>query len=207
MKREILDAVRLGAILGACLLLLSTMATASPRQIVGTARVKDGDTLSVAGAMVRLEGIDAPELTQLCAVEGGSWRAGDAARAYLAQLVSSKPVTCTGMGEDEYGRLIALPCKRARSGRTARARRPSLGVRSIFEDVRWSRGGCPPSACRDLASEMRAGLVLSPCALVFRGGRRAGRLRDQGKCLPARPHLPHALGPLVWTHAHRSGPW
>ena len=128
MRREVLDVVRLGAILGACLLLFSTMATASPRQIAGTARVIDGDTLSVAGAMVRLEGIDAPELTQRCAVEGGSWRAGDAARAYLAQLVSSKPVTCTGMGEDKYGRLIAR----------CHANGRDLGAQLVREGLAWA---------------------------------------------------------------------
>ena len=128
MNVEVLSACRLGAILGICLLLLSNTATASSRHIAGTARVIDGDTLSIAGGLVRLQGIDAPELAQLCPLEGGSWRAGDAARARLARLVSNKAVTCTGMGEDKYARLIA----------SCRANGRDLGPQLIREGLAWA---------------------------------------------------------------------
>jgi len=156
MKLEVRDASRLGAILGICLSLFANMATASPRHIAGTARVIDGDTLSVAGTMVRLEGIDAPELAQLCPLEGGSWRAGDAARAYLAHLVSRKTVTCTGMGEDKYGRLIAR-CRA--NGRDLAAQLVREGLAWAF--VRYSKTFVDQEA---VARRARIGIWRAQCA-------------------------------------------
>ena len=45
---------------------------AAAEQIIGHARVIDGDTLEVRGTRIRLHGIDAPELQQQCRREGAS---------------------------------------------------------------------------------------------------------------------------------------
>ena len=45
---------------------------ASAQDISGSARAMDGDSLDMAGIVVRLHGVDAPELNQTCAREGQS---------------------------------------------------------------------------------------------------------------------------------------
>jgi endonuclease YncB( thermonuclease family) len=91
----------------------SIVARAAPSIVVsGKARIVDGDTIDVGGQRVRLEGIDAPELSQTCPgryVGGflGPWKCGQSAAAALADLIGTLPVTCKGHGFDGYGRLVA----------------------------------------------------------------------------------------------------
>lgn len=67
-----------------------------PREKVnGRARAVSGDTLSVAGRLIRLEGIEAPELAQTCRnSRGRSWRCGRAAQRRLAIMTGRKRVSC-----------------------------------------------------------------------------------------------------------------
>jgi endonuclease YncB( thermonuclease family) len=51
-------------------------------------KVIDGDTLQIAGDVVQLYGIDAPELGQLCESDGRVWHCGLQAALALAKLVS-----------------------------------------------------------------------------------------------------------------------
>jgi endonuclease YncB( thermonuclease family) len=46
---------------------ISVAAAASADEIIGLARVVDGDTVEVNAVKIRLEAIDAPETEQLCA--------------------------------------------------------------------------------------------------------------------------------------------
>lgn len=79
----------------------------APHTISGTARVVDGDTLSVAGTRVRLEGIDAPEAGQSCKRRNGaSWACGAAATSALQRLINGRTVVCTQSGLDRYGRVL-----------------------------------------------------------------------------------------------------
>lgn len=57
----------------------------------------DGDTLTIAGARVRLHGIAAPERD----APGGA-----AATAYLAELVRGQVVTCALTGDETHGRAV-----------------------------------------------------------------------------------------------------
>ena len=98
---------RLGVVLVGALGSMAVAAAATPEPISGPARVVDGDTLTVSGVRVRLEGIDAPELAQDCERDGRSWRAGHAARRHLYRLVADRNVTCRPVGRDGYGRVIA----------------------------------------------------------------------------------------------------
>ena len=71
----------------------------------------DGDTLAVApGAPhVRLDGIDAPELRQLCFDgEGRPWRCGLAAALALEAMITGRAVTCATQSHDRYGRDVAI---------------------------------------------------------------------------------------------------
>lgn len=73
----------------------------------GFARVADGDSLAIGTLRIRLEGIDAPELTQTCMRGGVEWPCGRAAKDALARLVGDGEVACEGRGRDRYGRLLA----------------------------------------------------------------------------------------------------
>jgi endonuclease YncB( thermonuclease family) len=64
-------------------------------EIVGSPRVVDGRTLVVAGETIRLFGIDAPELEQVCRHGGRDYQCGKVARATLWDLVAGLDVSCT----------------------------------------------------------------------------------------------------------------
>lgn len=83
------------------------MPTAVSAQLLsGTATVADGDSLTVGAQRVRLFGIDAPELDQLCVTAGNSWQCGARAREQLGELVEGQRVDCRITGLDQYGRNL-----------------------------------------------------------------------------------------------------
>ncbi|MFC7048335.1 thermonuclease family protein [Emcibacter nanhaiensis] len=75
--------------------------------ISGPAVVIDGDTLSIHSRRIRLQGIDAPELSQNCARNGNAYSCGHEAKRYLESLIAGRPVTCHSGEQDEYGRAVA----------------------------------------------------------------------------------------------------
>jgi endonuclease YncB( thermonuclease family) len=83
-------------------------ATKNGVEIVGPARVVDGDTLEIDGTKIRLVGMDAPEGGQLCRDDMAlSYRCGDAAGEALGRLTASQRVVCRGQGTDRYRRTLA----------------------------------------------------------------------------------------------------
>jgi endonuclease YncB( thermonuclease family) len=95
------------AILAAGLLVALRIGDVAALQIEGDAFVHDGDTLTAAGQRVRLLGLDAPEIGQRCAREGGDYACGAAARDALRQMVAGRRVECVGWRRDRYNRLLA----------------------------------------------------------------------------------------------------
>jgi len=83
---------------------------ASAQEISGSARAMDGDSLNMAGIVIRLHGVDAPELNQTCSRQGQSWACGKDASAKLAQLVSGANLRCEQRDIDDYDRIVAT-CK------------------------------------------------------------------------------------------------
>ena len=75
--------------------------------LVDWAAVLDGDSLSIKGKRVRLQGVDAPELGQTCLADGDSWPCGDAARSALDRRISGHVVECDAVDIDRYGRTLA----------------------------------------------------------------------------------------------------
>ena len=89
------------------MLILSAGCTPTP-PVVGLATVVDGDTLQIGARKIRLWGVDAPELEQIChGPTGAEQWCGLTARSALAEHVHSKPVTCSGTETDRYDRLVA----------------------------------------------------------------------------------------------------
>jgi endonuclease YncB( thermonuclease family) len=79
----------------ACLILMGGSALAA---IAGPPRVVDGDTLEIAGQRVRLFGIAAPALDQLCQHGGQEYPCGRVARAALWDFVGGLDVSCEPAG-------------------------------------------------------------------------------------------------------------
>ncbi|WP_448140240.1 thermonuclease family protein [Sphingopyxis fribergensis] len=84
--------------------------SALAQDISGSARAMDGDSLDMAGIIIRLHGVDAPELSQTCMRQGESWACGKAASTRLAQLVSGADIRCEQQDLDQYDRIVAT-CK------------------------------------------------------------------------------------------------
>lgn len=67
----------------------------------------DGDTLAAGIERLRLEGIDAPEIRQVCKDgEGREWSCGEEARVALERLIAAPGVECKASERDRYERLL-----------------------------------------------------------------------------------------------------
>ncbi|PBB98823.1 succinoglycan biosynthesis protein exoi [Mesorhizobium sp. WSM3862] len=79
-----------------------------PASIAGVASVIDGDTVEIHGERVRFNGIDAPESRQYCDdAKGFEYPCGRrAAEALDKFLAASKPVQCSFVTWDRYGRFV-----------------------------------------------------------------------------------------------------
>ena len=82
-----------------CLILAFSMDAAIAREVSGTARVRDADTIVVAGTPVRLNGIDAPE---------NSTRAGRNATNFMKRLLRGETVACSLNGQKTYDRWVGV---------------------------------------------------------------------------------------------------
>jgi endonuclease YncB( thermonuclease family) len=75
----------------------------------GQASIIDGDTLEIHGTRIRLWGIDAPESNQLCRDdESLQYRCGAKAANELDAFIARRPVDCSPVNMDRYGRTVAV---------------------------------------------------------------------------------------------------
>jgi len=91
--------------------LTTAVAALAQDDVIGVARVIDGDTIEVAGRKFRLEGLHAPEVDQ----PGGA-----AATNFMRDLLAGKRVACAPTGARSYDRLIAV-CRLSDAGDIAAA--------------------------------------------------------------------------------------
>jgi endonuclease YncB( thermonuclease family) len=90
------------------LVLAAACGPALSDDLFGQASVVDGDTLEIHGTRIRLWGIDAPESTQLCRGEDSlQYRCGAKAANELDAFIAGRPVSCTPISLDQYGRTVA----------------------------------------------------------------------------------------------------
>nr|WP_035724779.1 thermonuclease family protein [Bradyrhizobium sp. ARR65] len=90
------------------LILLLFAKAALAADIVGQASIIDGNTLEIQGIRIYLWGIDAPESTQLCrGPDFKLYRCGANAANQLDGFIAQRPVRCSSMYEDQYGRTVA----------------------------------------------------------------------------------------------------
>ena len=75
------------------LLLLPALAEAA--DITGIAKIREGDQIQIGSTRIRLGGIDAPSVDQLCLNNSGErWTCGVAARDELIKHADNKTWTC-----------------------------------------------------------------------------------------------------------------
>lgn len=89
-------------------IVLCFAAPAAADEIVGTARVIDGDTIDIHGQRIRLHGIDSPESGQSCEREGKWYRCGQKASLALSDKIGRSTVHCEWRNIDRYKRVIAV---------------------------------------------------------------------------------------------------
>jgi endonuclease YncB( thermonuclease family) len=76
--------------------------------VSGIPKIHDGDKLLIGSTKIRLSGIDAPSVDQLCLNDKGErWTCGVAARNALAHHVDKKPWTCHVLRTNRFGRSVA----------------------------------------------------------------------------------------------------
>ncbi len=98
MLRKLLFAIALALLPG----------LAQGADITGQAKVREGDTVQIGSARIRLGGIDAPSVDQLCLNHTGErWTCGIAARDELIKHADNKVWTCHVRQVDRRGRQVA----------------------------------------------------------------------------------------------------
>ncbi|MCY4153555.1 MAG: thermonuclease family protein [Aestuariivita sp.] len=113
---KILVALGLDSLIGALISVVSALviflyyvSIAQSTTLEGIARVIDGDTLELNGAVIRLHGIDAPEADQTCGDrKGAPYRCGRVATQALIEWIGDQPIRCGTRNRDQYGRWIAV---------------------------------------------------------------------------------------------------
>jgi len=80
-----------------------------PSIVAGPAAVIDGDSITVAGWQVRLQGIDAPEWEQTCTdASGKDWPCGRTTARELGTLIRGRSLTCKPSEFDQHDRVLAV---------------------------------------------------------------------------------------------------
>ena len=90
------------------ILMVVLPAAAAAADITGVPKIHDGDTLLIGKTKIRLSGIDAPSVDQLCLnSKGERWTCGIAARDALIKHVESKSWTCHVLHANRFGRSVS----------------------------------------------------------------------------------------------------
>ena len=78
------------------------------KSVTGLPTIIDGDSIRVKGLEMRLLGIDAPELFQLCGTKQNKYFCGKLSKKHLLELVGDSLVTCNYRKFDKYNRALAF---------------------------------------------------------------------------------------------------
>jgi endonuclease YncB( thermonuclease family) len=89
-------------------LLLTLLPPAAAADITGVPKIREGDQIQIGNSKIRLGGIDAPSVDQLCLNNAGErWTCGAAARDELIKHVGNKSWTCHVAQTDRRGRQVS----------------------------------------------------------------------------------------------------
>tara|TARA_B100001013_G_scaffold337624_1_gene257905 strand:- start:407 stop:907 length:501 start_codon:yes stop_codon:yes gene_type:complete len=77
-------------------------------EMIGQAKVKDGDTIKINNEDIRLIGIDAFEIKQKCQRSNGTeYKCGELSKSALIEIISGQPVRCLKEKKGYYKRWLA----------------------------------------------------------------------------------------------------
>ena len=82
------------------------MSPAVHAELLGAAIAISGDTIEVQGRRLRLYGLTAPGLDQLCVSTRAPWRCGMVAKLKLDERIGAGTVICREQGADRHGRTL-----------------------------------------------------------------------------------------------------
>src|SRR5215813_7160353 len=83
------------------ILLVIGAAIAATPTLAADVTVRSGETIQLGDVTYRLDGIDAPELDQVCIDDQAEpWSCGADARDQLTRLIGGRPVRCDDLGPD-----------------------------------------------------------------------------------------------------------
>jgi endonuclease YncB( thermonuclease family) len=156
-------------------LLLGAVFSVSPAW-TATATVKDGNNIQLGEVTYRLDGIDAPELDQICIDDQADpWTCGVDAREQLTKLIGDRSVHCDDLGPDKtYPKRHIGLC--TVEGETASLNRQmvSAGFALDFEPSAKGRFLGDEAAARDARLGLWKGCFVA--AAEFRLGNKDGTL-------------------------------
>jgi endonuclease YncB( thermonuclease family) len=90
------------------ILILLLPGIADAADITGVPKIREGDQIQIGSIRIRLGGIDAPSVDQLCLNNSGErWSCGAAARDELIKHADNKTWTCHTRQIDRRGRQVA----------------------------------------------------------------------------------------------------
>ena len=82
--------------------------TANAAEINGVPKIREADQIVIGSTRIRLHGVDAPSVDQLCLdSKGERWSCGVAARDELIRHVGTKSWQCKTLHLDRRGRMLA----------------------------------------------------------------------------------------------------
>ena len=76
------------------------------KSIYGKAEVIDGDTIKIKGKKIRLFGIDAPEVDQICFKSSNPYHCGHTATKALIRYTKNRTIYCYYTELDKYKRIL-----------------------------------------------------------------------------------------------------
>ena len=86
--------------------LTSAASEIGQKDIYSITKITDGDSLRAGDVRIRIHGIDAPEMRQVCTKQE-SYPCGKQARAFLADMLGQQAeVVCHHLDTDRYGRFV-----------------------------------------------------------------------------------------------------
>ena len=142
--------------------------------------VRDGATIQLADLTYRLDGIDAPELDQICIDEhADSWACGVDARDQLAKLIGSRAVHCDDLGPAPYKKQHIGLCTVEGDSASLNALVVRQGFALNFEPYARGRFKDDEAGAKDHRRGLWKGCFVAPAE--FRRGKKDGTLLG-GSC-------------------------
>src|SRR5918996_1366898 len=140
--------------------------------LIGAARVIDGDTIVVAEQLVRLHGIDAPELDQTFWWRGRHISCGTMALAALEALTAGVRLRCEVVERDRHGRLVAkcFSPDGVDIGRRLVSAGWGPGLSAVFDGLRRCRERGSQGPARHVAGQVREAMGVAYVRASAAGG-------------------------------------